>query len=121
MNIKTCHPLPKTREDDVHSGMTPGGQVTSTGSRLPQDVMEKAARRLGLFGLLSALVHPALYFVPRAVVPADAVRAFPTSGAFVVAMWVAVACGAAIFIMAFSGKLSAALMLDVGLIFEVVV
>jgi len=121
MNIKTCRPLPKTGEDSARGVAMYAAHTTSARSRLPQDLVEKAVQRLGLFAALSALAQPALYFGLRAVVPEDVFGLSSTPQAYIVAMWLAAACGLVIFALAFGRKLRSALMLDLGLVFEVVV
>jgi hypothetical protein len=82
--------------------------------------MSKAVNRLGMLGLLSAAAHPFLHYSMQAVTPAEILQATPVSPAYGVAMWVAVASGLAIYALTRSRKLNPDLMLDIGLIFEVV-
>src|SRR5262245_42989105 len=108
MSIKSCRPLPK--------------EVTSKGTRthLPSDLIEKAVSRLAMLGLLSALAHPFLYYGTRAVIPEKILRVNPVPRASFIAMWVAIVTGLAIYGLARSRKLKPDLMLDIGLLFEVV-
>jgi hypothetical protein len=48
--------------------------TTSARSRLPEDLVEKAVQRLGVFAAVSALAQPALFFGLRAVVPEDQIH-----------------------------------------------
>src|SRR5262245_18166346 len=121
MNIKICRPLPRTGEDSERGVAMHAAQTTSVRSRLQEDLVEKAVQRLGIFAALSAFVHPALYFGLRAVVPAEIYRLSSTPQSYVVGMWLAAACGLVVCVSAFSRKLPSALMLDLGLVFEVVV
>jgi serine/threonine-protein kinase len=73
-----------------------------------------------MLGLLSAAAHPFLHYGVMTVVPAEILNANPAPTTFFVAMWIAVGAGIAIFGLARSGKVDPNLMLDIGLIFEVV-
>jgi hypothetical protein len=122
VSIRSCHPAPKSPHDDQTPGT--GSRVaryakTWTTGKIPADLVDRSVRRLGIFGLLSALAHPLLYFSIRAVLPADILETLPPPPSFVLAMWSAIICGLIISALAFSRKLEAPLMLDIGLIFEV--
>jgi hypothetical protein len=91
-----------------------------THTRFPQDLIDKAVNRLGLLGLLSAVAHPLFYYGNRLVIPDQILRAAPVLPAQLVAMWVAIGSGLAIYALTCTGILTATLKLDVGLIFEVV-
>jgi eukaryotic-like serine/threonine-protein kinase len=81
--------------------------------------MEKAVRRLGMLGLLSAAVHPLFYYGVLSLIPDEILRANPVRPSQLFAMWAAIASGVAVYALTRSGKLKPDLMLDVGLIFEV--
>src|SRR5947207_11033735 len=121
MNTKSCRPLPRTGEDSARGVALHAPHTPSVRSGLPEDLLERAVQRLGVFAALSALAQPALYFGLRAVVPENVLRLSSTPHSYIVAMWLAAACGLVIFALAFSRKLPSALMLDFGLVFEVVV
>jgi len=110
VSTKNCRPLPKER------------QIAGTGTitRLPQDLVDKAVSRLGMLGLISAVVHPLFPFAIRLVIPADVLRTSPLHTTNVVAMWIATISGLAIYALTRIGRLSPGLTLDIGLIFEVV-
>jgi len=76
--------------------------------------------RLGLLGLLSAIAHPFFHYGIRPFLPEELLRAvfFPPS--YFLAMWVAIGSGLAIFALTRTRIFSPLLMLDVGLIFEVI-
>src|SRR5262245_26004576 len=73
-----------------------------------------------MLGLLSAAAHLFLHYGTQAVLPAEFLQANPHSSVYFVAMWVAVGAGLVIFGLTQIRKLSSDLMLDIGLIFEVV-
>jgi serine/threonine-protein kinase len=75
--------------------------------------------RLGILGLLFAIAHPAIHYGIMAVVPTHTQADFVPSG-YMATMWAAVVSGLIIFVLAYSRKLRSELMLDIGLIFEVV-
>jgi serine/threonine-protein kinase len=124
--------LPKDREDlpDDVPGQRPRGgtprlqsaphATTTWGTHgLPADLIDKAVMRLGILGLLFAVAHPAIHYGVLAVIPRDLRSSFAPH-AFMFAMWAAVGAGLLIFGLAYSRKLKPELMLDIGLIFEVV-
>jgi eukaryotic-like serine/threonine-protein kinase len=127
VSIRSCRPLPKDREDQANdatgqprSVVRHATTIWGTLGALPADLIDKAVNRLGMFGLLSAVAHPFLHFGMRVVVPAEILRATPLPATFMSAMWVAMAAGVAIYALTRSRKLKPGLMLDIGLIFEVV-
>jgi len=91
-----------------------------TRTRFPQDLIDKAVNRLGILGLLSAAAYPLLHYGIRVVIPDEILRATPLPPAYFLATWVAIGSGVAIYVLTRSRKLKPDLMLDVGLIFEVV-
>src|SRR5262249_27529247 len=110
-----------TGAESVRSALLDARTATGTTSQLPQDLIETAVQRLGVFAALSALVLPALYFGNRAVVPDRGFSMSSTPDSYIVAMWLAAVCCLVMFVLAFSRKLPSALILDLGLVFEVVV
>src|SRR5215468_8011730 len=108
MSIKSCRPLPK------------GTDVKSTRTRLPSDLIDKAVGRLAMVGLLSAIAHPFLYYGTRAAIPEKLLQGKAVPPVSMFAMWVVVVSGLAIYGLARSRKLNPGLMLDIGLLFEVV-
>ena len=125
MSIKSCRPLPKDREDlDGDAGQrrplkAVGDSIAARDTRLPADLVNKAVRRLGVVGLLSAAAHPLLYYGPRAVLPAEVINHIPVLSTSLVAMWVAAALGLAMYVLTLRPWLPTDVMLDVGLVFEV--
>src|SRR5262249_7568228 len=113
MSIKSCRPLPKEKGE-------PGEIRVTTRTRLPEDFIDKAVNRLGMLGLLSAAAHPLFHYGTRAIVPNDILRAMPLPPGYYVAMGVAIISGLIIFALTHSRKLKPELMLDIGLIFEVI-
>src|SRR5262249_59032801 len=113
VNTKSCRPLPKERAEPI---------TTTFGARtrLPQDLIDKAVNRLGMLGLLSAAAHPLFHYGTHAVLPDDILQTMHMPQAYFVGIWAAIICGLAIFVLTRSRKLQPDLMLDVGLIFEVV-
>jgi eukaryotic-like serine/threonine-protein kinase len=108
VSIKNCCPLPK--------------EATSTRlthARLPVDLIEKAVGRLGMLGLLSAIADALLHYGTLAFLPANIRQAIPAPPSSL-AMWFAIVSGLAIFGLARSRKVNSELMLDLGLLFEVV-
>ena len=93
--------------------------TSSESYRLPPDMIDKAVARLGMVGLLSAIAHPAIPYGIMAVLPQDILRKTSVPAAHMVSVWTAVAAGLTIFGLAFSRKVKPELMLDIGLIFEV--
>jgi len=126
MSIRSCRPLPKEKETPVRDAAEhrplsgPGALTTGSHTRLPADLIDKAVRRLGMVGLISALVHPLLYYSLFLVVPREVLNTMSILPASLVAMWVAVALGLAIYVLASRRFLPTDVMLDVGLVFEVV-
>ena len=125
VNIKKCRPLPKEREEldhdfGEHRPLKAAGEVVRTGhTHLPADLVDKAVSRLGMVGLLSAAVHPVIHFGMRAVLPAEVLAASPILPTAVAAMWAAVALGLAVYVLTRRRWLPTDVMLDVGLVFEV--
>src|SRR5688572_14806986 len=126
MSVRSCRPLPKERDTPARDSAehrplsVAAGITTGSHTRLPTDLIDKAVRRLGMVGLLSALVHPVLYYSLFLGVPSEVLNArsiLPTS---IVAMWVAVALGLLIYVVTARRWLPSDVMLDVGLVFEVV-
>src|SRR5262249_29045412 len=112
-SMKSCRPLPKEKAE-------PSAIRFGTRTRLPQDFLDKAVNRLGMLGLLSAAAHPLFHYGTRALMPEDILRATQVPPGYFVAMSVAIISGLVIFALTRSGKLKPDLMLDIGLIFEVV-
>ena len=96
------------------------GTTWGTHTSLPPDLLNKAVNRLGVLGLLSAAAHPFLHYGILAVIPGELAKEHTMPSAFFLAMWVAIGAGLAIFGLTRSRKLNPNLMLDIGLIFEVV-
>jgi eukaryotic-like serine/threonine-protein kinase len=110
VSIKSCRPLPKYSE----------GTVWETRPRLPQDLIEKAVKRLGILGLLSAVAHPLFHYSNRLVIPDEVLRTAPVFPAHLLAMTVAIGSGLAIYALTRTRRITPTFMLDLGLIFEVV-
>lgn len=98
--------------------LTPTGFTSSHG--LPSDILETAVRRLGFLGLIIALMGPSAYLIERWTQPGRVVAPgkFPFQS---VAAAVLFAAGAAVCGLAWSRKVRAELMTDLGLIFQVLV
>src|SRR5215510_8396940 len=103
MSIKSCRPLPK------HTGSGLGG----THAGLSQEFVDKAVRRLGLIGLLSAIGHPILRYGSRLAIPEDVLRTIPDSAASTLALWVAVVLGLAIYGLTRIQSLNRATLIDI--------
>ena len=73
-----------------------------------------------MLGLLSAVAHPFLHYGARAVIPDEILAANPVPPVYFVAMAMAIGSGLVIYALARSRKLNPQLMLDIGLMFEVV-
>jgi eukaryotic-like serine/threonine-protein kinase len=110
VSTKTCRPLPKEGK----------GSGTGNITRFPQDLIEKAVDRLGMLALVSAIAHPLFHYCIRLVIPAEVLRSNPAHTANVVAMWIGIVAGLAVYALTRLGKLSPGLTLDIGLLFEVV-
>jgi eukaryotic-like serine/threonine-protein kinase len=110
VSIKSCRPLPKENN----------GTAWKTRTRLPQDFIDKAVSRLGLLGLLSAAAHPLFHYLPRLIIPGEVLRAAPNPPAPLLAMWAGIGSGLVMYVLSRSRRLAPNLMLDFGLIFEVV-
>jgi eukaryotic-like serine/threonine-protein kinase len=82
--------------------------------------MDKAVSRLGMLGLLSAAAHPLLHYGTRLVLPEEVLRVTPLPHGHLPAMWTAILAGLAIYALTRTPKLAPGLMLDIGLMFEVV-
>ena len=123
---KSCRPVPKDREHSSSDAAAPSKGVarhltTTWGTHvLPPDLIDKAVYRLGMLGLLSAAAHPLLHFGIRAVIPDGMLVANPVSPVSSVALSMAIGSGLVIYALARSRRLNPQLMLDLGLIFEVV-
>jgi serine/threonine-protein kinase len=102
---------------DIRRLTTPGGTVQYG---LPLDLLETAIRRLGFLGLVIALMAPSAYLIERFTQPervsAPGVFPFPQGVAALL-----FAAGAAICVLAWSRKVPAELMLNLGLVFQVIV
>jgi eukaryotic-like serine/threonine-protein kinase len=83
-------------------------------------MIDKAVARLGIVGLLSAIAHVAIPYGIMLVLPREVLQQTSVPNAHAVAMWTAVAAGLTTFGLAFSRKLRPELMLDIGLVFEVI-
>jgi len=106
---------PERRE--IHR-LTPADAASSYG--LPPEMLATAVRRLGFLGLVIALMAPAAYWIERWLQPerVTANGAFPFQAVVAAGLCVA---GGAVCALAWSRKIGAPLMLDLGLVFEVVV
>jgi hypothetical protein len=117
--------MKKSEQDDVTAGRPkvcrPVARHITTAAvtyTLPPDLIDKAVTRLGMLGLLSAIAHLVIHYGILAVLPGDLPQtSVPTANT--VAMWIAVVAGLAVFGLAYSKKVKPQLMLDLGLIFEV--
>lgn len=98
---------------------TTGHTPTSAGYELPPDLLEKAVKRVGFLGLICALTAPLAYLTEYYVQPE---RILPGRVSFpqIVAVFLFI-LGVAVFGLAWSRRLAPRLMLDLGLIFEVIV
>src|SRR3954453_11039937 len=103
------------RKPRTSSGPTWPGTTTE----LPPDVINRSAKRVGFLGLVCAVTAPAaylaeLYLQPvRVLAPDVPFRQITAIGVFVL--------GLALFVASWSGKLQSSLVVDLGLIFEVLV
>jgi serine/threonine-protein kinase len=86
---------------------------------LPPDVVERAVNRLGWLALFYAIAFPALRLAEHAGHFADAFRPYPYM-LVDVALFGAILTGGLVSALAWSRKLPPSLMLDLGLVFEVV-
>jgi len=114
--MTTKHSRLRPEKCGLSSSATTREQKTRT---IHGDILASAVRRLGTLALLAAIGHLLFHYVPRLVFPADVLQPSnaPTS---LVAMWAAVAASVVIFGLERTGKVSARLMLDLGLVYEVV-
>jgi hypothetical protein len=108
--MRRCHPLPKSTDAT--------GFATRT--RFPLDLAEKAVNRLGMLALLSAAAHPVFFYGTRLLLPDEILRTLPVQPAHYIAMGVAIAAGLAVYVLTRAVRWSPSLLLDAGLIFEVV-
>jgi serine/threonine-protein kinase len=95
------------------------GSSISGISALAPEIIQRSARRVGFIGLIAALTAPASYLVERAFQPERVVLPGAVPFPALVAGGMLV-MGLAVFASAWSRKLPPALVLDLGLIFEVV-
>jgi hypothetical protein len=107
VSTKSCRPLPRDLGWKTHAG-------------LPQDFIGKAVNRLGVIGLLTVAAHPLLHIGGTLLIPEDVRRAYPMPPSYFLAMALSVVLGLAIYILSRTRKLNSLLILDIGLIFEVV-
>ena len=96
------------------------GTGSGTHTHFPQDLIEKAVSRLGMLGLISAAAHPLFHYCIRLVIPGEVLRTTPVHTTNVMAMWIAIVSGLAIYALTRIVRPSPGLTLDIGLIFEVV-
>ncbi|MFN7992554.1 MAG: serine/threonine-protein kinase [Bryobacteraceae bacterium] len=94
--------------------------TTGTTYGLPDDLLQTGVRRLGFLGLVIALMAPSAYLIERLVQPERVAKAGPVPFQQIVA-GLLFAAGAAICVLAWSRIVHSDLMLDLGLVFEVVV
>jgi len=73
-----------------------------------------------MLGLVSAAAHPLFHYCIRLVIPAEVLRTTPVHTTNVIAMWIAIVSGLAIYALTRIVRPSPGLTLDIGLIFEVV-
>jgi len=78
-------------------------------------LIEKAVHRLGMLGLLSALAHSLLHLAMQALL-----SVVPSSPAYAVALASAIVSGLVIYGLTLISKLQPQVMLEIGLIFEVI-
>ena len=94
---------------------TPGPGVTSTYG-LPREVVDTAVRRLGFLGLVIALMGPSVFWVEYFFQPERVRGPIPPA---VAALFFVVGC--AVCILAWSRRVRPELVLDLGLVFQVIV
>lgn len=87
---------------------------------LPADLLETAVKRLGFLGLVIALMAPSAYLIEHFVQPERLAAGGPVPFQQIVAALLFVA-GVSICVLGWSHILRADLMLDLGLVFEVLV
>ena len=97
---------------------TAGTGTTTTGHSLPPEMVDRAIRQLGAAGMIYACSYAVMYAVHFFAHRNDP-AALASLPFFTICLGVAVAFGLAIFFLARSNWLSPALMLDLGLVFEV--
>ncbi len=111
--------LPETMEERgaqptaLHRLSTPG---VTTGHGLPMDLVKTAINRLGFLGLVVAVMGPSAYLVEYFTQP-QRVANLPAR----LAMATFLVAGTAVCTLAWSHKVRAELMLDLGLLFQVLV
>lgn len=107
----------EVREVRRQTTPTPLGASVSYG--LPPDLLDTAVGRLGFLGLVIALMAPAVYSIEWFTQPGRVQNAgFPFQAGVATLMFVA---GAVMCALAWSGKVRRELLLDLGLIFQVIV
>jgi eukaryotic-like serine/threonine-protein kinase len=90
----------------------------TTGAGLPMDLVQKSVNRLGWVALIFAIAIVLLQWIDRIFNPAH-LSPLPDFGYFDFNVPLAAALGGTVCFLAWSGKLPPMLMLDVGLMFEV--
>ncbi len=117
MGAKTEREPPQMREVRRRSTPTPLDATVSRG--LPPDLLDTGVRRLGFLGLVVALMGPAVYLIERITQP-ERVGNAGVPFQFLVALILFIA-GAAMCVLAWSRVMRRELLLDLGLVFQVVV
>ena len=106
------------RADTPSPGVSGWGKFSSCGP-LPLDIMEQAVSRLGWLALFYAIAHPMFRLVAHSGSLANTLR--PSGYPLVdIALIGAMASGGVVCALAWSRRLPPSLMLDIGLLFEVV-
>lgn len=122
MSIKSCRPLPKepSTHSEEHRPLRAAAESHFGTHALPADLVDKAVKRLGMVGLLSALIHPLLYYGTLLATPREVFESTAALPTVFVAMWVAVGLGLAVYALTLTRWFPPNVMLDIGLIFEVI-
>jgi len=87
---------------------------------LPADLLDTAVKRLGFLGLVIALMAPCAYLIEHFIQPERLARGGPVPFQQIVAVLL-FSAGVSVFVLAWSHLLRPELMLDMGLVFEVLV
>ena len=108
----------RVERKEVRHRTTPTGSEFTSTYGLPGEVMDTAVRRLGFLGLIIALMGPSvyaiLYLMQRAMVSGP-VPIQPAAAALLVV------AGSSVCVLAWSRKVRPELVLDLGLVFQVIV
>jgi serine/threonine-protein kinase len=108
----------RVERKEVRHRTTPTGSEFTSTYGLPGEVLDTAVRRLGFLGLIIALMGPSvytiLYLMQRAMVSGPVPIQPAAAGLLIVA-------GSSVCVLAWSRKVRPELVLDLGLVFQVIV